>query len=471
MPNPYGENPNPDEPLQTGILRIMAKRRYQSKPKVTKTVAVSRKPEPLRLSQCMIVKNEESNIERALMWGKDIVYEQIVVDTGSTDKTVEIAESMGAKVFHFEWIDDFAAAKNFAISKATGNWIAFLDADEYFTGEDAGKIPAIIDYISKQQPNISEIYCPLADLNDAGKIFSTKQQDRIFKNNGDMYYKGRIHEYLTSVKHGADHAYAAIDDIVILHTGYQQSVYKSNEKLDRNIKMLRKELSDSPDNTLNMVYLAESLNATRKAENMEEAKRLFVQVVDSGKKLSPFEKVESYTYLLLAIFRDSGPKDDLFQKYSQKALEELPDSMFVIYFQALALAAVEDYAKAWSYFTRAESLLDTRSINEFQIMLGQIANLFANMSECAEKMGDTKTAIKYAVMSLRENKTQPNLLAPLIFQLKDSETSDDEVLEFLVKLYDLSNPKDILFIARAAKTAGALELTKQLMSVAEEMLK
>ena len=86
----------------------------------------------IMISQCMIVKNEEKNIERALSWGKGIVAEQIVVDTGSEDRTVEIAESLGARVYHFPWIDDFAAAKNFAISKANYEWIAFLDADEYF---------------------------------------------------------------------------------------------------------------------------------------------------------------------------------------------------------------------------------------------------------------------------------------------------------------------------------------------------
>ncbi|MCI9485617.1 MAG: glycosyltransferase [Lachnospiraceae bacterium] len=84
----------------------------------------------IRISQCMIVKNEEKNIERALSWGRDVVWEQIVVDTGSTDHTVEIAKRMGARLFHFDWIDDFAAAKNYAIEKAGGDWIAFLDADE-----------------------------------------------------------------------------------------------------------------------------------------------------------------------------------------------------------------------------------------------------------------------------------------------------------------------------------------------------
>ena len=75
----------------------------------------------VRLSQCMIVKNEEKNIEKALSWAKGTAFEQIVVDTGSTDRTVELAEKMGAKVYHFEWINDFSAAKNFAIEQASGD--------------------------------------------------------------------------------------------------------------------------------------------------------------------------------------------------------------------------------------------------------------------------------------------------------------------------------------------------------------
>ena len=94
----------------------------------------------LRLSQCMIVKNEEKNIRRALSWGRDIMWEQIVVDTGSTDRTAQIAQEMGAKLFRFDWIDDFAAAKNHAIRQAGGDWIVFLDADEYLSPEDTEKL-------------------------------------------------------------------------------------------------------------------------------------------------------------------------------------------------------------------------------------------------------------------------------------------------------------------------------------------
>lgn len=78
-----------------------------------------------RLSQALIVKNEEANIERALSWGRSFLDEQIVVDTGSTDRTVEIAKRCGAAVYHFDWVNDFSAAKNFALEKCTGDWIFF----------------------------------------------------------------------------------------------------------------------------------------------------------------------------------------------------------------------------------------------------------------------------------------------------------------------------------------------------------
>ncbi len=107
----------------------------------------------IRLSQCMIVKNEEKNIERALSWGKSFIWEQIVVDTGSTDRTVEIARRLGAKVYHFEWIDDFAAAKNYAVSQAQGDWIVFLDADEYFLEEDAKRLVPLLEKLEGTKYN------------------------------------------------------------------------------------------------------------------------------------------------------------------------------------------------------------------------------------------------------------------------------------------------------------------------------
>lgn len=155
----------------------------------------------ISISQCMIVKNEEKNIRQALSWAKTIVKEQIVVDTGSTDNTVEIARSMGAKIFYFDWCDDFSAAKNFAVEQASGDWIVFLDADEYCTLQDTAKIPEIIQTMEKQFPPAERpdvIRATWAQLNDKGDVFSVSEQDRIFRNRKDIRYQNPIHEILAS---------------------------------------------------------------------------------------------------------------------------------------------------------------------------------------------------------------------------------------------------------------------------------
>ncbi|MEE1308446.1 MAG: glycosyltransferase family 2 protein, partial [Anaerovibrio sp.] len=87
----------------------------------------------MKLSACVIVKNEAANLPQWLSCMSRVADEMIVVDTGSTDDTVELAEAAGAKVYYFAWCNDFAAAKNYAIEQAAGDWILFLDADEYFT--------------------------------------------------------------------------------------------------------------------------------------------------------------------------------------------------------------------------------------------------------------------------------------------------------------------------------------------------
>lgn len=98
----------------------------------------------MRISVCYIVKNEEKWLQGAIENLKPIVDEFIIVDTGSSDRTLEIAQSLGAKIYHFKWINDFAAARNFAISKATGDWILNVDPDERIAEKDLGLIPQLV---------------------------------------------------------------------------------------------------------------------------------------------------------------------------------------------------------------------------------------------------------------------------------------------------------------------------------------
>ena len=121
----------------------------------------NRKP---RLSVCMIVKNEERFLGQCLASVKDIADELIVIDTGSTDRTVEIAREHGAQVGYFEWCNDFAAARNASIAPATGDWILFLDADEELSSAEKQNHPVLLD-----SDNVALIRLPLINaLNLSG---------------------------------------------------------------------------------------------------------------------------------------------------------------------------------------------------------------------------------------------------------------------------------------------------------------
>ena len=92
------------------------------------------------LSLAMMVKDEERYLEDALLSAKDWVDEMIVVDTGSTDRTVEIAKDCGAIVSHFEWPNDFSKARNETIKRSNGDWVVILDADERFRGDHPQRV-------------------------------------------------------------------------------------------------------------------------------------------------------------------------------------------------------------------------------------------------------------------------------------------------------------------------------------------
>lgn len=103
----------------------------------------------MKISLCVICKNEERNIKRCLEGVSAVVDEMIVVDTGSTDNTIEVAKESGADVYVYVWDNNFSNAKNYALEQAKNEWIIFLDADEYVLPNQAYMIPSIIKEIEQ----------------------------------------------------------------------------------------------------------------------------------------------------------------------------------------------------------------------------------------------------------------------------------------------------------------------------------
>jgi len=184
---------------------------FQERVEKTKTTVSSNKP---GVSLCMIVKDEESNLARCLASVKPIVDEMIVVDTGSTDRTMDIAEFFGARVYEFEWSNDFAAARNFSISKAKGDWILIMDADEVISPMDYDHFRKLT--VKKSQEPVAysvatRNYCYEANTigwypNDGHYVqeedgfgWLSSEKVRLFSNRNEIKFEGAVHEMVDPV--------------------------------------------------------------------------------------------------------------------------------------------------------------------------------------------------------------------------------------------------------------------------------
>ncbi len=146
----------------------------------------------MKLSLCMIVKNEEDTLCRALSTASIIADEIIIVDTGSTDGTKKAALSFTDKVYDFKWCDDFSAARNFAISKASCDYYMWLDADDVIPAETAKKLRAAL---AKLKPDIDMIMLPyVIDVDEAGNPTFSYYRERVMRNSPEYYFRGRVHE-------------------------------------------------------------------------------------------------------------------------------------------------------------------------------------------------------------------------------------------------------------------------------------
>lgn len=193
------------------------------------------KARALKISACYIVKNEAENLAKSIKSLKNQVNEIVVVDTGSTDNTIVVARKLGARVYNFPWQDDFSKARNFALSKAKGDWLILLDADEYFTAKTAGNIRQVI----RQAKQADGLLIQMVNYDvDKAEIQDYFYQLRIVRNQQGLHYEGKIHEEL-KLSEGKSMKFFRIppEMLEIYHTGYASSV--SRQKLERNLKLLQ----------------------------------------------------------------------------------------------------------------------------------------------------------------------------------------------------------------------------------------
>ena len=198
---------------------------------------------PPRLSVCLIAKNEERFLDGCLKSVRGLANQIVLVDTGSTDRTVEIARSHGAEVHFRTWDDDFSAARNAALLHARGDWILILDADEEVSREHHDALKALI-----VAPNAIAYRLPMVDV--GREADGVSQVPRLFRNAPQQFYVSRIHEQvyasleLNREKWSMENLFG---DAQLIHHGYQAEVVKSRDKIQRNLRLLEQANEEYPN--------------------------------------------------------------------------------------------------------------------------------------------------------------------------------------------------------------------------------
>lgn len=230
----------------------------------------------------MIVRNEADNLERVLGSLRRVVDRIVVVDTGSLDETVRLAEKAGAEVSHFPWVDDFSAARNAALDRATGDWILWIDADEALS-------PHSVRELKKAIRDPSSLGCLVVrhDLQtDAPNAAYTQMwQLRLFRNRPDLRFRGRCHpDFEPSLFEVAKREGLEVREsgIVLKHWGYTED--RKPAKLIRARKLLEAELQDRPGQLYYEVEYVRTLMAM--AERRAAANALNSLMLRLGDQLS-----------------------------------------------------------------------------------------------------------------------------------------------------------------------------------------
>lgn len=390
----------------------------------------------IKISACVITKNEEKNILRWLDCVKKIADEIIVVDTGSEDRTVELARENGAATHYFKWCNDFSAAKNHALKKATGDWILFLDADEYFAEPE--KVRPFLESVHGNR-NIIGIGSPLynIDTDRNNEIITTAVQNRLFRNDKHLRYQGKIHESI--VYSGKKSVRFAMSDLSIYHSGYSISLTRTKNL--RNLELLLKDVqAEGGEQPKHYPYLSVTYFNLHQFDKAIHYAKLAIK---SRAEETENAFVKQYWIWIKAERLRHAPTAAL-QEIIDAALIDLPDCPDFLWEDAKLALQRRDFLTAQQKLMRIlEKAEDKDFMRRYESTIhNQLAIVHAALGKLLDTQGKSEEAIRCYKNSLKENPYAENVLRDLLHLLAGQNPK--ETIRWLDQVYVLDRDAPFL---------------------------
>lgn len=259
-------------------------------------------PAPQRISACMIVKNEAHTLGRLLTSIRTMVDEIVVVDTGSTDETVAIAESFGARIFHFDWCDDFAAARNESLKHATGDWIMLVDADHEVDVSSRRLLRRLLQNPVEEAAASPAFFVQLLEhyADEPSVVNSRAKFMALFPNRPYLRFVGALHEQITDQRSSAPALKVrTLPEVIYHHYGYAKAIVAHQGKKDRNLRILLTEIDQRPEDAFVRYNYAQTLRSAQRVDDAIVQVRECFRLLEAQKKNLRAPFVES-AYILHA---------------------------------------------------------------------------------------------------------------------------------------------------------------------------
>lgn len=356
----------------------------------------------------MIVRNEEKFLGGCLESISGIVDEIVVVDTGSEDRTREIALQHGARVFDFPWNGDFAAARNDALNRCRGEWILYIDADERLGPADKSYVTEILSDKSKVAYTL--LFYPIVG-------YTAYPEHRIFRNDPRIRFEGVIHESMMGgIRRVAreDGLNVGRSELMIDHLGYEGDL---THKHIRNVPLLKEQIENDPER----VYLRWQLGAGLLGLGDESgAEKAWMDAIEIVRKKKTVEHTDSHPYYDMIKLLNNTGRD--FSYLLDESLELFPDNYLLIWTKAMKLMHDQKFQDAALLF---ESLAGTDPKDVDGQFLAYNAGIFGELSyeplaTCYFKLGRLEESGRYYSLALscdpenKEYRTKHKLVSALL---------------------------------------------------------
>ncbi|WP_052487339.1 glycosyltransferase family 2 protein [Gordoniibacillus kamchatkensis] len=411
------------------------------------------------LSLCMIVKNEENTLAHCLDSVQGIADEIVIVDTGSTDRTKEIAYRYTNHVYDFVWNNNFSAARNEAIGRATAQWILVMDADEYLQPGQGEMIRMFLKQHEIKGPTgvIVKILNGQGETPQSITSFVESTGLRIFTNHFGIKYERPIHEQLRTEVVSLT---SLSSSFVIIHTGYISSVVAAKSKSERNMEIFKRHSSQEPYDffTLGNEYF--SLGDNKKAiYNYVRA----LQKSSSPQPWTPFCYVNLITaYLKQEQFQEAYENIQISMKLWPKHIDFRFLLGQVYYAFGCNDLAAEQFKVCLNLY---QSRVENFSANE--IIRQDFANYLPAkfLSDIALESNDPVQAVYFLTKTIQANTTDYFSLKKLMELLYYTETADS-IYSLMDKLLPFSDSvSNALLLFRLSLMVGHAELASRILKV------